>query len=493
MNVNKIEKVNQLGRDNTTLGKFRIHFNSLDQLCIDYNGRQVYNKATSGSQAEALVEAVNSEYGIFYIHDWRHPLCALVDFIYNIEATKTDLTFKNGEIKKKWYTLLAARFRSGNEYPFTDHLLNLLIDKVGLNVVQNNINNWRLNKFKNLLTNKDWYFRSTSGQDFDGRYQHVPRHIDLKLFGYAWLNGFGWYDTTQPTVEVEGIKYPATYAARRFKICKTCNTRAVRLFNGECQHCLGVDPELIQIRGYTDRAPSFLKFKEGKYSKALYKEPLYLGVELEMECDDSVDADLVYAAKTLGNHCIFKRDGSISNGFEIVSTAATLDVHKTEWKAFFDGVKDKSTLHEADSVGMHVHVSRKPLSVLTIGKMTEFMNLPENKQYLERVAGRWSDRFAGQEHRSVTFAFTNQSGGERYNALNLRNKHTVEFRIFASTRNYDEFVMRLEFCEAVTHYCSPCQSRATTLKDVPKWEWFKLYVLDNAKQWPLLSKFIKGL
>ena len=125
--------------------------------------------------------------------------------------------------------------------------------------------------------------------------------------------------------------------------------------------------------------------------------------------------------------------------------------------------------------------------------MTEFMNLIENKPYLEKIAGRWSDRFAGQEGRSITFAFRNQAGGERYNALNLRNKETVEFRIFASTRVYDEFVMRLEFCEALTHYCSPCQSKATSLKDIPKWFWFVQYVLDNAKAWPYLSKFIKGL
>ena len=76
---------------------------------------------------------------------------------------------------------------------------------------------------------------------------------------------------------------------------------------------------------------------------------------------------------------------------------------------------------------------------------------------------------------------------------NLKNKATVEFRIFASTRDYDEFIMRLEFCEAVTHYCSPCQSKATTLKDVSKWEWFAKYVHDNHKAWPLLSTFIKGL
>ena len=493
MNINKLEKVFNLGRADTTLGNFRLYFNDVSQFCIDHSGVLVYNHVTSNSDATVLVATINQVYDIRYDYDWRKPLCAIVDFIYNFESIKTDLTFKNGEIKRKWYTELSARFRAGNEYPFTDYLLNVLISKTNVDTVKLESGNWTFNKFKNLLTNDYWYYRSTIGQDFNGSYTHVPRHVNFKSLGYDWYDGFGWYDATQGTMEIGGVSYPRAYAQKRFKICKTCNAHSLKLFNGECQTCLGVDPELIQIRSYSDRAPHYLKFKEGKYSKALYKEPLYLGVELEMECDDNTENDLVYAAKTLGSHCIFKRDGSIRNGFEIVSTAATLDVHKEEWKAFFADVTTKSTLHEAESVGMHVHVSRQPLSVLTVGKMTEFMNLSDNKQYFEQIAGRWSDRFAGQENRSVTFAFRHQGGGERYNALNLKNKATVEFRIFASTRDYDEFFMRLEFCEAVTHYCSPCQSKATTLKDVSKWEWFAKYVHDNHKAWPLLSTFIKGL
>ena len=143
---------------------------------------------------------------------------------------------------------------------------------------------------------------------------------------------------------------------------------------------------------------------------------------------------------------------------------------------------------------MHVHVSREPLNFLTQGKMAEFMNRADNKPYLKSIAGRWSEHYARQDtNRTVTYPFLASDGSERYNAFNLRNKETVEFRIFASTTSYDEFVMRLEFCEALAYYCSPCQSDAPSLKDVTKWDWFAKYVMKNNQQWPLLAKFIKGL
>ena len=495
MIINKQDKVNMLGRENTTLGNFRLYMNEANQLCIDHDGNLIYQHYWQNN-GEDLVRVFNAEYGLNFTYDWRKPLCAIVDFIYNYH--NLDLKFKNGSFKAKWIRELITRHNSDNEYPFTDYLLNKLLEAGATPEDINKYNEaWRqLNprEFRNYTTDSIYYFRSAAGTDLNGDYAIVPRHIDFVAFGYYKYEDYGWFTPDTPMVNVDGTFYPSIIAQKKFKICKVCNNRVSKLFAGQCQHCLGVDLELVQIRGYNDRAPDFLKFKEGKYSKALFKEPLYLGVELELESDNtSLDDDLVFAAKTLGKHCIFKRDGSIRNGFEIVSTAATLDVHKDEWRAFFDGVSTQTKLHEHETVGMHVHVSRRPLSVLTVGKMTEFMNNPDNKNYLEKVAGRWSNRFAGQDKRSVTYAFRNQGGGERYNALNLRNRETVEFRIFASTRSYDEFIMRLEFCEAVTHYCSPCQSKAKTLKEVPTWYWFASYVFDNAKQWPYLSKFIKGL
>jgi len=489
MIINKLDKVVQLGRDNTTLGNFQFYINDDDRLCINHDGNLIYQHSWQ-NEGNDLVRIFNAEYNMNYSQDWRKPLCAIVDFIYNYHTF--DLKFKNGKIKHKWINQAKARHASGNEYPFTDYLINtLMYEDESSSTIALSI---RPHKFKNYVTESFYYHISTCMVELNAEVRYSPRHIDLHDFGYVKHVDYGWFSPDIPTVVVNGESYPQVVAQRKFKLCKVCNTHAPKLFAGQCQTCLGIDPELVQIRGYSDRAPSFLKFKAGKYSKALYKDPLFLGVEIEFESTNTnLDDDLIFTAKTLGNHCIFKRDGSIRNGFEIVSTAATLDIHKDEWKAFFAGVRDNTNLHEHDTVGMHVHVSRSPLSVLTVGKMTEFMNNPDNKSYLEKVAGRWSDRFAGQQTRSITFAFRNEGGGERYNALNLRNKETVEFRIFASTRSYDEFIMRLEFCEAVTHYCSPCQSRAKSLKEVPTWYWFADYVFSNAKAWPHLSKFIKGL
>ena len=184
---------------------------------------------------------------------------------------------------------------------------------------------------------------------------------------------------------------------------------------------------------------------------------LYLGAELEYESSNNRDSDAIFSNRTLKNHAILKSDGSIRNGFEIVTCPATLDIHLAEFKKFFSELKTKSKLYSASNTGMHVHISRSPLSMLTIGKMTAFLNNLDNSDFIQKIAGRPFNTYCRQDSdRIVSYPLTNGIGGARYNILNLSNRDTVELRMFSTPESYEDFAYKLEFTEALANYCSPC-------------------------------------
>ena len=90
----------------------------------------------------------------------------------------------------------------------------------------------------------------------------------------------------------------------------------------------------------------------------------YFGVELEVdnagEDDDSADAVM-----GIGNynhdHIYCKHDGSLDEGFEIVTHPMTLDYHISEmpWQKMLDKLRYMGYLsHRANTCGLHIHVNR---------------------------------------------------------------------------------------------------------------------------------------
>ncbi len=95
------------------------------------------------------------------------------------------------------------------------------------------------------------------------------------------------------------------------------------------------------------------------------KAARFLGVELEIdgggECNEN--ANRVQAvANPAGTERIYcKHDGSLDDGFEIVTHPMTLAYHEKEmpWEAVLDEAKSMGyTSHQAGTCGLHVHVNR---------------------------------------------------------------------------------------------------------------------------------------
>jgi hypothetical protein len=240
------------------------------------------------------------------------------------------------------------------------------------------------------------------------------------------------------------------------KECDDCGTWELseNMIGSTCPLCIpeGLTSLALTLKEYTARAPASFPFKEGKT-----KGSKFLGVELEYELENTPQKTGVFLVlKHLHSHAIVKRDGSLTNGLEICSAPAHLDVHLTSFKPFFEDKKAMSSLLSKTTTGMHVHVDKRKMNFLTIGKLHAFMSAKEHVVFLENIAGRASNSYAATGRGGATSdPFLQRGLSDRYAALNLSPRDTLEFRLFATPSSYEEFKKNMEFVEALVTWCAP--------------------------------------
>lgn len=210
------------------------------------------------------------------------------------------------------------------------------------------------------------------------------------------------------------------------------------------------------IASYHSTKREGFKYIESDWVK---RNDRYIGVELEVECRDSkYDAverlnDALNDGR-VGNKVWFENDGSLSSsGFEMITNPMGLDSHADFW----EWLQDKSltrTLrsHDTSTCGLHIHISRGNLHDLQLNRMNVFINHPDNQMLIKAVARRYATNYArirekqlGKAHYAV----------DRYDALNLENDETVEFRIFKGTLKHESLMAALEFANAVVNFTNP--------------------------------------
>jgi hypothetical protein len=236
------------------------------------------------------------------------------------------------------------------------------------------------------------------------------------------------------------------------------------------------------------------------------KGPVWYGVELEVEAgDDRVESaeDTISALDDYdrGDDYEIKRDGSLDNGFEIVTRPADWDWHKEFWgniatprAAGRIGIKSWKTT----TCGMHVHASRKPLTELQIAKIALFLNRRANAELISAIAGR--DILAYYYCQSKALRdkprMSEREQTARYEPLNLYNRETIEFRIFKGTLKLSSILKNIEFCQALIAYCAPASRSLDDALDGDKWlEWMRKErkTYPNLAEWLTVKRFIPEL
>ena len=418
----------------------------------------------------------------------------IIDALYYI-ANPMDFHNKNGTLKKGFWGALKRRLRSNALRP--NRTTQIMLDKAisicdqaviaddsGLTTIDSvlsgkDVPSWTY--YKDFLT-EDYYVDGTQKRVRlgDTEWQYIHKDTDPIDYGYRFNDRYDiWLKPEQ--FFHDGNVYNRNEVD--IETCTNCGNEAVTelMIDKVCHHCLDAT---YKLHNYSTRVENMLKFKATR----VRPNTVYLGCELEYETNNRNRAQLG-VGKLMHGHALMKTDGSIRNGFEIVTCPATLDIHLDIFKKFYDNIPPD--LKVANNVGMHVHISRKPLSQLTIGKLIEFLNRLDNKQFIHHIAGRIDNSYAKMNSdRTITFLRKNRHGGDRYNALNLNNEKTIEVRLFATPMNYKEFASRLQFVQALVDYCSPAQSNES-LKKQTHYESFMHWLSSRRRMFPELSYHLK--
>lgn len=192
---------------------------------------------------------------------------------------------------------------------------------------------------------------------------------------------------------------------------------------------------------------------------------LYFGVELEID-DGGKDDDNAGRLKDIANvrneHIYIKSDGSIDDGFEIVSHPMTLDYHinTMDWESvLYEAVGMDYKSHDTSTCGLHVHVNRDAFGANQseqeeiISRILFFVEKHWNEIFrfsrrTESNMNRWSCRL-GMEKSGKEILDKAKDCCNRYVAVNLRNYSTIEFRLFRGTLRYNTFIATLQLVSEI--------------------------------------------
>jgi len=159
----------------------------------------------------------------------------------------------------------------------------------------------------------------------------------------------------------------------------------------------------------------------------------------------------------VGEYAFFERDGSIGEGFEIVTQPAGLDIHLAKFDAFLNNDEAKRGLrsHEGGACGFHVHVGRQYVTQSQIYRIQSFLNDVRNEALIRAIARRYDSGYSKFKPQMAKFTSVGKNNGDRYEALNVTGRDTIEFRIFRGSLRYESIASALEFVNAVLTFCTP--------------------------------------
>lgn len=186
----------------------------------------------------------------------------------------------------------------------------------------------------------------------------------------------------------------------------------------------------------------------------------YLGVELEVEVrpeivtrvDKAKELHFKINGDEFGRNVFFENDGSLNHGFEIITQPMGLDKHRELWEFLKsrDAVKGLRS-HQTTTCGLHVHVSREKMSKLQIAKIVAFVNAPENEQLIRAVARRYAEGYCKIKNKKIG---QSAHSDDRYEAVNITPRRTIEFRIFRGSLKYESVMAAIEFSNALVDFCA---------------------------------------
>lgn len=203
------------------------------------------------------------------------------------------------------------------------------------------------------------------------------------------------------------------------------------------------------------------------------------GFELEVQrkrtCELSNDEMSNKIIEVCGDLFVFEHDGSIGDGFEIISHPMTWEYFNRNINIFMRLLKlldeNKYKSHDGGKCGLHVHVSRNHIPIeeqtFWITNINFILERFQTEIYKFSRRDYLENGQRGSYCKSLTQKINLENGHEsidkkkikalsrrsndRYVNLNLCNRNTIEFRMFRGTLNWDTFFLSLNLINNIVN------------------------------------------
>lgn len=293
------------------------------------------------------------------------------------------------------------------------------------------------------------------------------------------------------TVEIPEGRVSRLWAEDNCRYCYECSRWFIPE-DGECECQRCREGARTRIRNYSNQTACDLRPERGV--------PIKFGIELEVGCDRGfsqdrcaeVMADALDSSGTpITEYAVFKHDGSLAdcNGFEIVTRPDCPSVHKRIWEVALSDPKVPRHMSSFNNgkCGIHIHVSRAPLSELWVGRLLVLVNDPANRALMRTIAGRNGNTYTVYDDNKKLRHGRWGCSLSRYESLNTGRRNTIEFRMFRGTLYKSSFLKNIEFVQAALEFTRPA---ARSLRDVNQPSAFLDFVSKSRKDYPNLFQFL---
>lgn len=280
-------------------------------------------------------------------------------------------------------------------------------------------------------------------------------------------------------------------------ICSHCGTRIWKDENAGdndtplCQHCYDrhylscarcgrvIHEDDAYYRDDSDDEPfccdCHTRYRQSEINDYYYKPdpifhgtgPRYFGVELEIDeaGEDTESAGkLLMIANCKADNLYCKHDGSLDDGFELVTHPMTLayHLHEMPWEELLHKAASLGyTSHQAKTCGLHIHVNRDAFGATEaaqdacIARILYFFEkhwdeLLKFSRRTQRQLERWAARYGYKEQPKEILEHAKKGGhGGRYTCVNLTNTDTIEFRMFRGTLKLNTLIATLQLVDRI--------------------------------------------
>ena len=246
-----------------------------------------------------------------------------------------------------------------------------------------------------------------------------------------------------------------------------------------CENCYEEEDDSSLIKDYGYKPYNLNFFGTGK---------LFFGCELEVNVSNNYSLD-DKASEVLGllngfgdDHVYLKHDSSVGRGFEIVTHPHSYEEIRKLWLEKWSENLRGITSHASGKCGFHVHVSKKAFTPMHIQKLVVFINAPENAALVRTVAQRDCSEWGRIKH-DKAIGHCGHSY-DRYEAINLMNSQTIEFRIFRGNARKNRILKNIEFVKASIDF-----TRDRSYRDLSATRFIE-FVQQNKKEFKYLHEYL---